>query len=260
MTGGVMVATGSTVQLVVQQVLFGASLADASALVPLHMAFALFLATVFLAGAHTIRLIGVGQFLSVLAGRYRRPVEEKRVLLFVDLKGSTRLAEHLGPVQVATLIARFFFDMDEIVAEHGGEVHAYIGDELIVTWPTAEAVREAACLRCVFAMRGRVRELARSYEAEFGVVPHFRAVLHSGPVVMSEVGRARQQIGYFGDTMNVTARLEEHAKLVDRDLLISRLLAEQLALPELFAVEDLGQVELRGRIAPVSVLALRRAC
>ena len=149
MTGGVMVATGSTVQLVVQQVLFGASLADASALVPLHMAFALFLATVFRAGAHTIRLIGVGQFLSVLAGRYRRPVHP---------------ADHaalLGIMQCAAWAALLRAERDdERVTERtlcsGSARSTSISDGLryfgwqipIVSSVTGQGPRRCVCMRC----------------------------------------------------------------------------------------------------------------
>jgi adenylate cyclase len=33
------------------------------------------------------------------------------------------------------LLTRFFFDIDGPIVGHGGEVHAYVGDEVIVTWP-----------------------------------------------------------------------------------------------------------------------------
>jgi adenylate cyclase len=41
------------------------------------------------------------------------------------------------------LLTRFFFDIDEPIVAHGGEVHAYVGDEVIVSWPvsTPEAIR-----------------------------------------------------------------------------------------------------------------------
>ena len=159
-------------------------------------------------------------------------------------------------MRVAALIARFFHDVDDTIVKHRGEVHAYIGDEVIVTWPLEAVVHDAACLRCVFAMRGRIAHLAESYAREFGVVPGFRAVLHCGPVVVSEIGRTKQQIGYFGDTVNVTARLEEHAKHVNRDILISRDVVDLLELPSGIVTDDLGVVALRGREAPIHVVAL----
>ena len=156
------------------------------------------------------------------------------------------------------MIARFFHDVDDTIVTHGGEVHAYIGDELIATWPLRDGAQDAACLRAVLAVRDRIADLADSYVNEFGVAPAFRAALHCGPVTVSEVGRSKQQIGYFGDTVNVTARLEDQAKQLDRDLLISGDLMERLDLPDDMAVDDLGPITLRGRVAPIHVLALAR--
>ena len=257
--GGVMALVALAVQFVAQLLLYADSLASIPALIPTRLAFALTIVALFLAMVHLARLIGTRHFLNVLAGRYRRPVEEKRVFLFVDLKAATRLAERLGPVRVAALIARFFHDIDETIVQHGGEVHAYIGDEAIVTWPLDAGVHEAACLHCVFAIRTRIADLRESYASEFGVVPQFRAVLHCGPVVVNEIGRTKQQIGYFGDTINVAARLEEHAKQIDRDILISGDLINLLTLPRGITTEDLGEVSLRGRDAPIRVIAVEEA-
>jgi adenylate cyclase len=49
----------------------------------------------------------------------------------------------------------------------------------------------------------------------------FRAGLRAGSVVISECGDSRRQIAYFGDTMNVAARLQERCKEVSRALLVS---------------------------------------
>ena len=50
-------------------------------------------------------------------------------MMFLDLTGSTSLAEALGEVRMQDLLMRFFFDIDEPIVAHGGEVHAYVGDE-----------------------------------------------------------------------------------------------------------------------------------
>ncbi len=57
------------------------------------------------------------------------------MLLFLDLAGSTTLAEQMGELRVQDLLTRFFYDIDAAIVAHGGEVHAYVGDEVIVSWP-----------------------------------------------------------------------------------------------------------------------------
>jgi len=96
-----------------------------------------------------------------------------------------------------------------------------VGDEVIVTWRLAAQMSERHYLDCFFAIQDRIAERADLYRREFGVVPNFRAGLHTGSVVISECGDSRRQVAYFGDTMNVTARLQEHCKEVGRALLVS---------------------------------------
>jgi adenylate cyclase len=205
-----------------------------------------------------IRMIGGRTLLNVVLGRYRRPVREQRVLLFLDLVGSTTLAETMGELRVQELLTRFFFDIDEAIVAHGGEVHAYVGDEVIVTWPVDAGRPPRRCLDCVFAIADRLVADTDRYRREFGVVPTFRAGMHAGPVVISECGDSRRQIAYFGDTVNVTARLQQHCKDVGRPLLVSGDLLHSLPSDRDIVVEPLGPTQLRGRAAPIDIFAVAR--
>jgi adenylate cyclase len=204
------------------------------------------------------RLIGSRVLFNVIIGRYRRPTREQRVLLFIDLVGSTSLAESMGELRMHQLLTRFFYDIDEAILAHGGEVHAYVGDEVIVTWRLAAKGSERRCLDCFFAIQDSIAEKADSYRREFGLVPNFRAGAHAGPVVISECGDSRRQVAYFGDTMNVAARLQEYCKEVGRALLVSADLLRLVRPEGDLVVEALGPTQLRGRAAAVEVFAVER--
>ena len=140
-------------------------------------------------------------------------------------------------------------------------MHAYVGDEVIVTWPVTGGRRDRRCLDCFFAIRDRIAELAGQYQREFGLTPDFRAGLHAGPIVISECGNSRRQVAYFGDTVNVTARLQAHCKELGRSLLVS---GDLLSLIDRSQVDDLkveafGPTELRGRAATLDVFSIARA-
>ena len=205
-----------------------------------------------------IRLVGSRVLLNVILGRYRRPTREQRVLLFLDLVGSTSLAEQMGEQRVHQLLTRFFFDIDAAILASGGEVHAYVGDEVIVTWRVAARMSERRYLDCFFAIQDTVAERADLYRREFGLVPTFRAGLHTGVVVISECGDSRRQIAYFGDTVNVAARLQEHCKVAGRALLVSADLLSLVQPGKDLVVEALGPTQLRGRSAAVEVFAVER--
>ena len=212
-----------------------------------------------ISGAYELtRLIGAKVLFNFLIGRYRRPIREQRVLLFLDLAGSTSLAEAMGEVRVQDLLTRFFYDIDAAITGHGGEVHAYVGDEVIVTWQVKGGKPQSRYLDCFFAIQDRIAAHAAQYRAEFALVPDFRAGMHAGPVVISECGNSHRQVAYFGDTMNVAARLQGLCKDRDRDLLVSGELLRLSAPAADLVVEPLGPTQLRGRAAPIEVYAVAR--
>lgn len=212
-----------------------------------------------IAGSYELmRLIGAKVLFNFMIGRYRRPIREQRVLLFLDLAGSTSLAEEMGEVRVQDLLTRLFYDIDAAITAHGGEVHAYVGDEVIVTWRIRGDKPQSRYLDCFFAIQDRIAAGAERYRAEFARVPDFRAGMHAGPVVVSECGNSHRQVAYFGDTMNVAARLQGLCKekgcalLVSGDLLrISKPAAD-------LVIEALGPTQLRGRAAPIDAFAVAR--
>jgi class 3 adenylate cyclase len=76
--------------------------------------------------------------------------------------------------------------------------------------------------------------------------------------VISECGDSHRQIAYFGDTMNVTARLQEQCKTLGRGLLVSADLLKRVGpSPDLRFVQ-LGQAALRGRAATVEIFTVER--
>lgn len=198
------------------------------------------------------RLIGGPLLVSALVGVYHRPTRRQLVVMFLDIAHSTRLAEAMGEVRVHDLITRFFFDIDGPIADFGGRVHAYVGDEVIVSWAlTDDPALNARPIACFAAIERRMAALARNYEAEFGVVPGFRAGVHAGPVVVSECGDAKRQLALFGDTMNVASRLCDYAKTSEARLVISADLRRAMAALDGVSVGEATLVEARGRREPV---------
>jgi adenylate cyclase len=203
------------------------------------------------------RVIGGRALNNLLLGRYHRPVREERAFMVVDIKDSTALAERLGDEPAHALITSVFFDIDQPLLEHGGEVYQYVGDELIASWPLSEGIRDARCLRCYAAIEATLAQRAEHYRRAFGVRPEVRFALHAGPVVAGECGDAKLAIVYIGDTMNTVARLEQMAKTLDRDCLISADLLRHLDLPPGLTAEPLGPVLLRGRRQTLEIYAIR---
>ena len=213
-------------------VLFPNRFATASALPDLarDTGFALAVAGVFQLLVMVRNLIGGRVLTNIVLGRYHRPLSEERIFMFVDVTGSTALAERAGAIGAYSMISRFFFDVAQETVRFAGETHAYIGDAVIVTWPLQHGLENARCLRCYFGICDRIRAKSSLYQRDFGVVPRFRVGVHGGPVVAGECGDDKRQIVYFGDTINTAARIQEACKVFDRTLLLSGELVGRMAL------------------------------
>lgn len=203
-------------------------------------------------------LLGFGTLKNLLTGRYVQPKREQKTFLLIDMKDSTGIAERLGPIRFHELLNHFFRDIADAALECEAEIHKYVGDEAILTWPRDVALEDGASLLCPFIARDIIAAQKEQYLKRFGAVPEFRAALHCGEIVAGEIGDVRREIAYVGDTINVAARLLAAARDVERDVLVSADLLERAALPPELRAEPLPTLTVRGRSAPLGISALER--
>src|SRR6202167_3504390 len=156
-----------------------------------------------------VHFIGLGTLFHLMVGTYHRPVGERKVLLFLDINGSTELGEKLGALKMRSLVRKFLFDVTQPIIDHRGEIYLYKGDGLIAIWDWTAAIEDDAILHAVDAMLARVAGEHDTYRLLFGVAPDFRIGIHRGDVIVSEQGETKRSIGIYGDTINIAARMEE---------------------------------------------------
>ena len=207
-------------------------------------------------GFSVANLIGPRAFLNFVTGRYHAPVEENRFVLFVDIAGSTGLAEQLGGIGIHRFLDRTFRLLTLSVVDYRGEVLNYVGDEVIVTWPQEVGAIDCRPLQCFIAMRSALANASQQFEREFGAAPRIRGSLHFGPVIVGEIGDVKRAIVFNGDVMNTAARLEELSRKVEGGFLASRAAMERFSSVPPFAVRELGRLPIRGRVDGIDVIGL----
>ena len=201
------------------------------------------------------QLIGDRTARETVLGRYHRPRIEERFFLFVDIVGSTPVAERLGPLSVHHYLDRIFQCASDPVDDHGGEIYQYVGDEIIVTWTEAEGAGKNAAqgrpLRCFFMMESSLLDLRTQFQKQFAAEPRLRAALHLGEVIAGEVGASRRAIVFHGDVMNTTSRLEQATRELDVRFIASAAALAALGPQPDMELKDLGALALRGRREPI---------
>jgi len=221
-----------------------------------HIAFGMFVSLAVSFTWSMVALLGPETLGLLLLGRYRRPRREHRVFLFLDLSGSTRLAEQLGDRRFHALIHDFFDDIADPILDHHGHTHRYLGDEALVSWPVLSGGGPVPCLQAVAAVRAALDARAQHYLKAYGETLDFRAGLHSGPVLAAEVGKYKQEIVFLGDSVNTAARVAALCRDEGCAFLLTREVLQVATVPAGWQARPLGQRRLRGRVHPVELYAL----
>ena len=184
-------------------------------------------------------------------------------VMFVDIVGFSRMAEHNSPEQVIELLRAFHRRVERAVFDHGGTLDKYLGDGALATFGTpstgdADAANALACARRLFDDIDEWND--RRQAAGFPIV-HLSIGIHFGEVVVGDVGSERRlEFAVIGDTVNVAARLEEATREAGCRMIVSNDLVDAAlaSTPEraegvLKGLKPVEQFPLRGRIGTLDV-------
>ena len=206
--------------------------------------FLLYLVVIFLSQLNS--LLGPGVLLRFVTGRYHHPRRERRIFMFVDIENSTELSKNLSLEHYYGLVNDFFRDVAGPVLDSRGEIYEYVGDEVVISWKYEAGVRDANCVRAFFEIEKAVWKQSGHYLNRYGTVPAFKAGLHEGEVITAEMGGSKKVIAFNGEVLNVTARIQGQCNRLQRRLLVSQQLVDQLKIPGEVTPQSMGLIELRG--------------
>jgi adenylate cyclase len=187
-------------------------------------------------------------------------------VLFADIAGFTRLAEHQAPERVIALLRGLHARLEAAVFEHHGTLDKYLGDGVMATFGTPEVGPDDAAdaLAAARAMLASIDAWNRERAARGEPPLRLSIGIHYGEVVLGDVGSARHlEFAVIGDVVNVASRLEELSRELDTRLVVSDALVEAArAAPgrhatALAGLERAAPRVLRGRTAPVALWVLR---
>jgi class 3 adenylate cyclase/predicted ATPase len=182
------------------------------------------------------------------------PDAERRQLtvLFCDLVDSTVLARQLDPEELREVVRAYQDTCAKVIACFEGHIAQYLGDGLLVYfgYPLAHEDDAQRAVRAGLGMIEAVGQLNARLAQERGVQLALRLGVHTGLVVVGEVGSgARQEHLALGETPNLAARLQGLA--APNTLVISA--ATLQLLRGFFACQSLGTQPLKGFAQPLEV-------
>ena len=203
-------------------------------------------------------MIGPRVLANIILGRYRHPKTEERVFMFLDLKGSTTIAEKLGHEKFCRLIQDCFFDLTQSALAHELEIYQYGGDEAILTWDKKRGSDNANCISVFYDFNEALMRKREYYLSHYEFVPRFKAGVNVGAVTVAEVGTIKRDIAYLSDVLNTAARIEGLCNKLGKRLLISEEVKKMLVNISQYKVEFADEIKLRGKNKLVKIYSVER--
>jgi len=203
-------------------------------------------------------IIGRGRIVNYLSGKYYKPIEDERILMFLDISSSTTIAEKIGHLKYSSFIKDFIYELHNAILLTEAEIIQYVGDELLLMWNMKKGIRNNNCVRLFFLAEEQIARKKQNFIDKYGVYPQFKAGVHYGKMIIMEVGSLKKEIAHYGDSMNTAARIRSTCNEVRKELLISEVLLEKLNLADEYKVEHLGPFVLKGKEEKVELAAIEK--
>ncbi|HMG88805.1 MAG TPA: adenylate/guanylate cyclase domain-containing protein [Chryseolinea sp.] len=199
---------------------------------------------------------GPGILWKFLTGKYYHPRQEERIFMFLDLRSSTSIAEKMSSQKFFELLKDVFQDITEPILRSQGEIYQYVGDEVVISWPSDVGVAENNCLLCFFRIQQALEEREEHYSKKYDVLPSFKAGLHIGEATVGEIGVIKKDIVYSGDVLNTASRIQGECNNQNVNILLSSDLLERMQLNGAYQQIALGEFPLKGKKESTTLYAI----
>jgi len=186
--------------------------------------------------------------------------ERYLVSLFVDMRGSTKLAEKRLPFDTVFIVNRFLGAVSQAVIESGGRPNQFVGDGMLALFGLACSRREACrqAVRAAAMIAVNVDELNKFLEHDLREPLRFGIGINGGEVIVGDIGyRDHMVFTALGDPVNVAARLQDMTKSLSCEVVISDEVRATAGLDADILPQQ--EVAIRGRNEPMIVRTVNDA-
>src|SRR5882757_4718871 len=180
--------------------------------------------------------------------------ERYLVSMFVDMRGSTKLAEKRLPFDTVFIVNRFLGAVSQAVIECGGQPNQFVGDGQLALFGLGTNPQTACrqALKAAAQIAVHVDELNQFLSHDLREPIRFGIGIHGGEVIIGDIGyRDHMVFTALGDAVNVAARLQDMTKSLSCEVIFSEEVRKTAGLSS----DDLPEQEvaIRGRAEPMII-------
>lgn len=182
-----------------------------------------------------------------------RAQSKELTVLFCDMRGFTKMSEHMEPSQLQALLNAVFNRLSRIIRQHNGTIDKYMGDCVMAFWgaPVELPNHAELAVRAAMALSAEVKQINLEHQKaglpEIGV----GIGLNTGVMAVGDMGsEVRQAYTVIGDSVNLGSRLEGLSKTYGVDMVVSE--STRKACPAV-VWQELDKVQVKGKEAAVSI-------
>jgi adenylate cyclase len=173
-------------------------------------------------------------------------------ILFSDIRGFTRMSEHMEPHAVVKLLNEYFAEMTDLIFESGGTLDKYLGDGIMVLYGAPFGAPDDAmrATKTAIEMQRALADLNRQWESQGQSPLSIGIGINTGPVTAGYIGSAkRMDYTVIGDAVNLASRLCSNA--LGGQILVSESTYRQMSGSIL--AQRLEPIRVKGKETPVEL-------
>ena len=186
--------------------------------------------------------------------------ERYLVSMFVDMRGSTKLAEQRLPFDAVFIVNRFLGAVSQAVIECGGQPNQFLGDGQLALFGLRTDPKTACgqALKAASMIAANIDELNQFLRQDLREPIRFGIGIHGGEVIIGDIGYQDHMVfTALGDAVNVASRLQDMTKSHGCEVILSEEVRKTASLPVDALPEQ--EVAIRGRAEPMIVRAVAKA-
>ncbi len=177
-------------------------------------------------------------------------IQKNMTIMFEDIRSFTSLSESMTPKETFEFLNSLLKFVGPTIRNYGGYIDKYIGDAVMSIFP--EKPEDAIIAGIEIQKLLELYNVERAKQGKKAV--HMGIGINTGDVIAGIIGEEeRMQETVISDAVNLASRLESLTKLYGVSMIVSGESLERCGNKDMFKYRFLDQIQVAGKILPVSI-------